>query len=99
MYSTPELVKVTPMSRATVPPGTFTAFKDVDGRWVKEEISQDYLILDSKLGAKGSPAGLVSKIPTGKVRTPSRSTSRPASRGSSCPDHRVDVIQVSNTGV
>src|SRR6266511_247466 len=54
---TPELVKVVPTSRATLPPGTFTSFKDVEDRWVRIEMIQDDPILDHKLAPKGSPAG------------------------------------------
>ena len=81
----PEMVKLVAMARATLPPGTFTSFKDVEDRWVQIKMLQGEPILDRKLAPKGSPAGLVPKIPKGKAPSPSRSTSRPASRGSSSP--------------
>jgi pilus assembly protein CpaB len=95
---TPELVKVVPMSRATLPPGTFTAFKDVEDRWVRIEMLQDDPILDHKLAPKGSPAGLVSKIPQGKRAYTIEVNEQTGVSGFILPDHRVDVVQVNPSG-
>ena len=48
-----------------LPPGTFTSFKDVEDRWVLIETLEGEPILDRKLAPKGTPAGLVSRIPKG----------------------------------
>ncbi|MBV8318952.1 MAG: Flp pilus assembly protein CpaB [Planctomycetaceae bacterium] len=95
---TPELVKVVPMSRATLPPGTFTSFKDVEDRWVQIKTLQDEPILDRKLAPKGSPAGLVSKIPKGMRAYTIEVNEQTGVSGFILPDHRVDVVQVNPPG-
>ncbi len=95
---TPELVKVVSMSRATLTPGTFTSFKDVEDRWVQIKTLQDEPILDRKLAPKGSPAGLVSKIPKGKRAYTIEVNEQTGVSGFILPDHRVDVVQVNPSG-
>src|SRR4051812_33097534 len=58
----PDMVKVTQMAKATVPPGTFTSIKDVEDRWVQTKMLEGEPCLDRKLAPKGSPAGMVARI-------------------------------------
>jgi len=51
------------------------------------------------LAPKGSPAGLVSKIPLGKRAYTIEVNEQTSVSGFVLPDHRVDVIHVSNTGI
>ena len=95
---TPELVKVVQMSRATLPPGTFTSIKDVEDRWVQIKMLEGEPILDRKLAPKGSPAGLVARIPKGMRAFAIEVNEQTGVSGFILPDHRVDVVQVNPSG-
>jgi pilus assembly protein CpaB len=95
---TPELVKVDPRSRATLPPGTFTSFKDVEDRWVQIKTLQDEPILDRKLAPKGSPAGLVARISKGMRAYTIEVNEQTGVSGFILPDHHVDVVQINPSG-
>ena len=90
----PDLVKVVQMSRASLPPGTFTSFKDVEDRWVQIKTLEGEPILDRKLAPKGSPAGLVSRIPKGMRAFAIEVNEQTGVSGFILPDHRVDVVQI-----
>jgi pilus assembly protein CpaB len=89
---TPELVKVVPMPKASVPAGTFTSFKDVQDRWVSIKTLEGEPILDRKLAPKGSPAGLVSRIHPGMRAFTLEVNEHTGVSGFILPDHRVDVV-------
>jgi pilus assembly protein CpaB len=89
----PELVKVVPMPRQSVPAGTFTSFKDVEDRWVQIKTLEGEPILDRKLAPKGSPAGLVSRIHPGMRAFTLEVNEQTGVSGFILPDHRVDVVQ------
>ncbi|MBV8078729.1 MAG: Flp pilus assembly protein CpaB [Planctomycetaceae bacterium] len=95
---TPELVKVDPRSRATLPPGTFASFKDVEDRWVQIKTLQDEPILDRKLAPKGSPAGLVARISKGMRAYTIEVNEQTGVSGFILPDHHVDVVQINPSG-
>jgi pilus assembly protein CpaB len=92
----PDMVKVVRMSNENLPPGTFTSFQDVEDRWVQVKILQDEPIVDRKLAPKGSPAGLVARIPEGKRAFALEVNEQTGVSGFVLPDHRVDVIHNEN---
>ncbi len=89
----PDMVKLTQMPRTGVPPGTFTSIKDVEDRWVQIKLLEGEPILDRKLAPKGSPAGMVARIPKGMRAFAIDVTEQSGVSGFILPDHRVDVVQ------
>src|SRR5262249_52317272 len=89
----PEMVKLTQMAKANVPPGTFTSVKDVEDRWVMIKLLEGEPILDRKLAPKGSPGGMVARIPKGMRAFAIEVNEHTGVSGFILPDHRVDVVQ------
>jgi pilus assembly protein CpaB len=89
----PELVKLEAVPKASVPPGAFTTFKDVEERWVQIKTLEGEAIVDRKLAPKGTPAGLVARIPQGKRAYALNVNEQSGVSGFILPDHHVDVIQ------
>src|SRR4051794_34876970 len=89
----PDMVKLTQVPRASVPPGTFTSIKDVEDRWVQIKMLEGESLLDRKLAPKGSPAGMVARIPTGMRAFAVEVNEHTGVSGFILPDHRVDVVQ------
>jgi pilus assembly protein CpaB len=89
---TPEVVKVVSKPRASVPAGSFTSYKDIEGRWVSIKILEGEPIIDRKLAPKGSPAGLVSRIRPGMRAFTLEVNEHTGVSGFVLPDHRVDVV-------
>jgi pilus assembly protein CpaB len=95
----PELMKVVRMEKALVPPGSYSQAKDVEDRWVQTKILEGEPIVDRKLAVRGTPAGIVSRIPKGMRAFAIEVNEQTGVSGFVLPDHRVDVIQVElNTG-
>jgi pilus assembly protein CpaB len=92
-----ELVKVVQRPKSEVPPGSFSAFKDVEDRWIQIKTLEDEPILDKKLAAKGTPAGLVARIPKGMRAYAVDVNEQSGVSGFVLPGHRVDVVQIDNT--
>ena len=90
----PEMVQVVQKPRAEVPPGAFTSYKDVEDRWVQIKILDGEPIVDRKLALKGSPVGLVARIPKGMRAYEVEVTEQSGVSGFILPDHRVDVVQI-----
>jgi pilus assembly protein CpaB len=88
-----DMVKLTQMARVNVPPGTFTSIKDVEDRWVQIKLLEGEALLDRKLAPKGSPAGMVARIPNGMRAFAVEVNEHTGVSGFILPDHRVDVIQ------
>jgi pilus assembly protein CpaB len=89
----PDMVKLTQMAKATVPAGTFTSIKDVEDRWVQIKMLEGEPLLDRKLAPKGSPAGMVARIPKGMRAFAIEVNEHTGVSGFILPDHRVDVVQ------
>jgi pilus assembly protein CpaB len=89
----PDMVKLVQMAKANVPPGTFTSAKDVEDRWVQIKMLEGEPILDRKLAPKGSPAGMVARIPKGMRAFAIDVNEQTGVSGFILPDHRVDVCQ------
>ncbi len=90
----PDATRVIRMAKNTVPPGAFTSSKDVEDRWVQIGILEGEPIIDRKLAARGSPPGLVARIPPGMRAFAVEVNEQTGVSGFVLPDHRVDVVQI-----
>src|SRR5256885_1096481 len=88
-----DMVKLTQMPKASVPAGTFTSVKDVEDRWVQIKMLEGEPLLDRKLAPKGSPAGMVARIPRGMRAFAVEVNEHTGVSGFILPDHRVDAVQ------
>ena len=87
------MVKVIRMAKSAVPPNAFTSFKDVEDRWVKTTMLEGDVLVEKKLGPKGTPPGLVANIPKGMRAFAIDVTEQSGVSGFILPGHRVDVIR------
>jgi pilus assembly protein CpaB len=88
-----DAVKVIRMATSSVPPHAFSSFKDVEDRWVKTTMLEDDVIVEKKLGPKGTPPGLVANIPKGMRAFAIDVTEQSGVSGFILPGHRVDVLR------
>jgi pilus assembly protein CpaB len=89
----PDMIKTARTSKSAVPVGAFSSFKDVEERWVKMTMREGDPIVDKKLGPKGSPPGLVAKIPKGMRAYAVEVNEQSGVSGFILPGHRVDVVR------
>jgi pilus assembly protein CpaB len=89
----PDTVKVIRMAKSAVPVGAFSVPKDVEDRWVKTALLEGDVVIEKKLGAKGTPPGLVANIPKGMRAFAIDVTEQSGVSGFILPGHRVDVIR------
>src|SRR5271157_57462 len=89
----PDMIKTVRTSKSAVPVGAFSSFKDVEERWVKTTMLEGDPIVDKKLGPKGSPPGLVAKIPKGMRAFAVEVNEQSGVSGFILPGHRVDVVR------
>ncbi len=89
----PDMIKTARTSKSDVPVGAFSSFKDVEERWVKTTMRAGDPIVDKKLGPKGSPPGLVAKIPKGMRAYAVEVNEQSGVSGFILPGHRVDVVR------
>jgi len=89
----PDMVKVSRMVKSAIPPNSFTSFKDVEERWVKSNMMEDDVLIEKKLGPKGTPPGLVANIPAGMRAVATDVTESSGVSGFILPGHHVDVIR------
>ena len=89
----PDMVKLTRMARSAIPPNAFSAFKDVEERWVKTTMLEGDVLVEKKLGPKGTPPGLVANIPTGMRALAIDVTEQSGVSGFILPGHHVDVVR------
>ncbi len=81
------------MAKSAIPVGAFTASKDVEERWVKTTLLEGDVVIEKKLGPKGTPPGLVANIPKGMRAFAIDVTEQSGVSGFILPGHRVDVIR------
>ncbi len=93
----PDMAKVIKMARSAVPPYTFSAFKDVEERWVKTALLEGDVIVEKKLGPKGTPPGLVANIPAGMRAFALDVTEQTGVSGFILPGHHVNVLRFEST--
>jgi pilus assembly protein CpaB len=89
----PDTVKVIRMAKSAVPVGAFSVPKDVEDRWVRTGLLEGDVVIEKKLGAKGTPPGLVANIPKGMRAFAIDVTEQSGVSGFILPGHRVDVIR------
>src|SRR5262245_39560342 len=81
------------MAKSAIPPGAFSAAKDVEERWVKTALLEGDVVIEKKLGPKGTPPGLVANIPKGMRAFAIDVTEQSGVSGFVLPGHHVDVIR------
>src|SRR5215831_1401636 len=89
----PEMVKVKRMAKSAIPVGAFSSAKDLEERWVKTALLEGDVIVEKKLGPKGTPPGLVANIPKGMRAFALDVTESSGVSGFILPGHRVDVVR------
>lgn len=90
----PELIKVVRMSKSATPMGAFSSPKDIEERWVQVGILEGEPIVDRKLAPRGSPPGLVGRIPKGMRAYAVDVNEQTGVSGFILPDHHVDVVRI-----
>ena len=89
----PDMVKVTRMAKSAIPVGAFSSAKDLEDRWVKTTLLEGDVIVEKKLGPRGTPPGLVANIPKGMRAYAIDVTEQTGVSGFILPGHRVDVVR------
>ncbi len=90
----PDAVKVVRMAKSAVPVGAYSSPKDVEERWVKTAMLEGDVVIEKKLGPKGTPPGLVANIPKGMRAFAIDVTEQSGVSGFILPGHHVDVVRV-----
>ena len=89
----PDMIQAVRKVKKDIPPGAFSSFKDVEERWVKTTMLEGDMILDKKLGPKGTPPGLVANIPKGMRAFAVEVNEQSGVSGFVLPGHRVDIVR------
>jgi pilus assembly protein CpaB len=89
----PDMVKVSRIARSAIPPNAFATFKEVEERWVRTAMLEGDVLVEKKLGAKGTPPGLVANIPKGMRAVAIDVTEQSGVSGFILPGHHVDVVR------
>lgn len=89
----PDALKVIRMVKSAVPVGAYSAPKDVEERWVKTAMLEGDVVIEKKLGPKGTPPGLVANIPKGMRAFAIDVTEQTGVSGFILPGHHVDVVR------
>ena len=84
-----DMLTVNRMAKSAVPAGAFFSPKDVEERWAKTVLLEGDVIVEKKLGPKGSPPGLVANIPPGMRAFALDVTEQSGVSGFVLPGHRV----------
>ena len=87
------MVKVIRMAKSAVPANAFSSSKDVEDRWVKNAMLEGDVLVEKKLGPKGTPPGLVANIPKGMRAFAIDVTEQSGVSGFILPGHHVDVVR------
>lgn len=89
-----DLVKVVSLKQSLVPPDAYTKDRlgELEGRWVNVPMVEGEPIVERKLGAKGSMAGIKAKIPEGMRAFTIRVNPETIVGGYVKPDDQVDII-------
>jgi pilus assembly protein CpaB len=91
-----DMLKLTRMAKSAVPAGSFSSLKDLEDRWVKTTLLEGDVLVEKKLGPKGTPPGLVANIPNGMRAFAIDVTEQSGVSGFILPGHHVDVVQHHN---
>lgn len=90
---TAEMVKGVRMPKSAIPAGAFASFKEIEDRWVKTSLLEGDPVVEKRLGPKGSPPGLVAKIPKGMRAFAVEVNEQSGVSGFILPGHHVDVVR------
>ena len=90
----PDCLATVKIPAALVQPGSFTDPAEVVNRWVQVVMLKDEPIVNRKLAPKGSPTGLVARIPAGMRAVAVEVTEQSSVSGFVQPQHYVDVVRV-----
>jgi pilus assembly protein CpaB len=93
----PDMVKVARIAKSAVPAGSFSSFKDLEDRWIKATMLEGDVLVEKKLGPKGTPPGMIANIPKGMRAFAIDVTEQSGVSGFILPGHRVDVVQHHNS--
>ena len=89
----PDMVTVTRMAKSAVPSNAFSSYTDVQDRWIKNVMLEGDVLVEKKLGPKGTPPGLVANIPKGMRAFAIDVTEQSGVSGFILPGHHVDVVR------
>src|SRR5262249_23539249 len=89
----PDMMKVVRMAKSAGPAGGFSSPKDLEEPWGQTGVLQGDLIIQKKVGPKGTPPGLVANIPRGMRAFAIDVTEQSGVSGFILPGHRVDVVR------
>jgi pilus assembly protein CpaB len=89
----PDMVTVTRMAKSAVPANAFSSYTDVQDRWIKNVMLEGDVLVEKKLGPKGTPPGLVANIPKGMRAFAIDVTEQSGVSGFILPGHNVDVVR------
>ena len=87
-------IKMEPVAKSAIPPGAFSSFRDLADRWVQIKTLEGEAIVEKKLAPKGTPIGLIARIPKGSRAFAITVNEQTGVSGFILPEHRVDVFQV-----
>ena len=90
----PDMIKMEPLAKSAIPPGAFTSFRDLADRWVQIKTLEGEPIVEKKLAPKGTPIGLIARIPKGSRAFAITVNEQTGVSGFIMPEHRVDVFQI-----
>lgn len=88
-----DVVRVENRPRSSVPPGSIGDIRKADDRWVMVKMFEGEPIIENKLAPKGTPSGLVARIPKGMRAVAIEVNETTGVSGFVMPGHHVDVIQ------
>ena len=89
----PDMVNAIRMAKSAVPASAFSSYTDVQDRWVKNVMLEGDVLVEKKLGPKGTPPGLVANIPQGMRAYAIDVTEQSGVSGFILPGHHVDVVR------
>jgi pilus assembly protein CpaB len=89
----PDMVKAVRMATSAVPPNAFSSITDLEDRWIRTPMLEGDVLVEKKLGPKGTPPGLVANIPKGMRAFAIDVTEQSGVSGFILPGHRVDVVR------
>ena len=87
------LVAIETRPRSSVPAGALSDLHSADERWVMVKMFDGEPIVENKLAPKGTPSGLVARIPKGMRAVAIEVNETTGVSGFIMPGHHVDVIQ------
>ena len=88
-----DVVRLESRPKSSVPAGALGDIRSADERWVMVKMFEGEPIVENKLAPKGTPSGLVARIPKGMRAVAIEVNETTGVSGFVMPGHHVDVIQ------